>query len=114
MRTIIVCGGRNYTNWKLVYDTLDRLNSEDAIAEIKHGCANGADRIADDWALSRLIARTHYPAEWEFHGKAAGPLRNQKMLDDGADLVVAFPGGRGTEDMVSRAVRAKIPVVRAG
>lgn len=45
------------------------------------------------------------------NGKAAGPIRNQRMLDEGKpDLVVAFPGGRGTADMVRRAKAAGVPV----
>ena len=42
-------------------------------------------------------------------GKKAGPLRNQRMLDEGKpDLVVAFPGGGGTKDTVRRAVQAGV------
>ena len=48
------------------------------------------------------------PADWTKHGKAAGPIRNQKMLDECPDLVVAFPGGKGTADMVRRAMKAGI------
>jgi hypothetical protein len=52
-----------------------------------------------------------YVAQWKKHGRAAGPIRNQRMLDKGKpDLVVAFPGGRGTADMIRRAERAGVPV----
>src|SRR5690606_30354012 len=51
-----------------------------------------------------------YPADWRRHGRAAGPIRNQEMADAGADLCIAFPGGRGTADMVRRARAAGIPV----
>jgi hypothetical protein len=52
-----------------------------------------------------------YVAQWKKHGRAAGPIRNQRMLDEGKpDLVVAFPGGRGTADMIRRAERAGVPV----
>jgi hypothetical protein len=52
-----------------------------------------------------------YPADWARHGNAAGLVRNQQMLDDGKpDLAVAFPGGKGTADMVRRARKAGIPI----
>jgi hypothetical protein len=54
-----------------------------------------------------------YKAEWDKHGRAAGPIRNQQMLDDGKpDLVLAFAGGRGTDDMCRRAREAGIEVRR--
>jgi hypothetical protein len=50
------------------------------------------------------VRRSIYPADWTRHGKAAGPKRNQLMLDkEKPDLVIAFPGGKGTADMVARA-----------
>lgn len=53
-------------------------------------------------------------ADWSKYGKAAGPMRNQKMLDEyKPDLVVALPGGRGTADMVSRARVAGVEVIEA-
>jgi len=51
-------------------------------------------------------------AKWSKHGRAAGPIRNQEMIDEcKPDLVVAFPGGRGTADMVRRAKAAGIRVI---
>ena len=66
------------------------------------------------WALCRGVSREPYeipPGEWDEIGKKAGPLRNQRMLDEGKpDLVVAFPGSGGTKDMVRRAVKAGVSV----
>jgi acyl-CoA synthetase (NDP forming) len=54
---------------------------------------------------------TSFPANWKKHGKSAGPIRNQLMLDVGKpDLVIAFPGGSGTADMIRRARKAGVPV----
>lgn len=55
-----------------------------------------------------------HPADWGRYGKAAGPIRNQEMLESGIDLVIALPGGRGTADMVRRAEGAGVPVRRGG
>jgi hypothetical protein len=52
-----------------------------------------------------------FPAQWDRYGEAAGPIRNAWMLEFGKpDLVVAFPGGRGTADMISKARKAGIEV----
>ena len=76
-----------------------------------HGGARGADISADVCALAFGIDVEVYPADWAKHGKAAGPIRNAQMLREGRpDAVLAFPGGRGTADMVRRAKRAGVPV----
>ena len=78
-------------------------------ALIAHGDAPGADTMAGNWANWHLIKVTRFPAEWRKYGKSAGPVRNQKMIDEGKpDLVVAFPGGNGTADMCRRAGDAGI------
>ena len=54
-----------------------------------------------------------YVADWATHGKKAGPLRNQRMIDEGhPDLVIAFPGGKGTDDMTRRALAAGVATIR--
>lgn len=108
---VLVCGGRNYNDWRRVYDEMDAINSATPIEAVITGAASGVDGIALDWAKSRLIKCLPFPADWKKHGRAAGPIRNQQMLDEGLPaLVVAFPGGRGTADMIGRAIGANIPV----
>ena len=89
----------------------------DAMAEIVwidaviHGDPLGADRFAGGWARLRGIEEIPFPADWAAHGRAAGPIRNKRMLDEGRpDLVVAFPGGRGTANMVQQAMDPGLPV----
>ena len=54
-----------------------------------------------------------YPADWRTHGRAAGPLRNARMIAEGKpDLVIAFKGNRGTQDCCRKAEAAGIPVRR--
>ncbi len=107
---VIVCGGRRYSNRKRVFDTLDAIHWATPITVLMHGNARGADGLADDWAAGKVKTVTFTPA-WEQHGRAAGPLRNQEMLDAGPDLVVAFPGGHGTADMVRRAKAVNVRVM---
>lgn len=80
--------------------------------EIVTGCARGADAAAVDWAKSNLLSYRVYEAEWERHGpNYAGPIRNQEILDkERPNLLIAFPGYRGTADMIRRAKRAKIEI----
>jgi hypothetical protein len=64
------------------------------------------------WATNRLVTRQRFNADWATHGKMAGWLRNQQMLDEGKpDLVVAFSGGRGTADMVRRTKKAGVELI---
>lgn len=111
---VLVCGGRNYSDFDTVCHTLNRVVSQVGdIDTLIHGDASGADSLAKDWAESHHIPTLAYPAEWEKHGRAAGPIRNQRMIDYGKpDIVVAFPGGRGTGDMINRAESAGLFVLK--
>ena len=109
---VLVMGGRRYCDWATLCVTMNRLHEQHGITAVIHGGASGADRLAGLWARIKEVAVQVFPADWEKHGKAAGPIRNQQMLDEGRpDLVVAFPGGRGTSDMVARAKRAGVEVM---
>lgn len=115
---VLVCGGRAYSDKRSVYHVLDRVALEHPVDCIISGCASGADSLAIDWADDDVHHPTvfvaRFPADWRAHGRSAGPIRNQRMVDEGKpDLVVAFPGGRGTADMVRRAEAAGVPVLRA-
>lgn len=107
---MIVCGGRDFNNQKLVDDTLDSIDAETQIYAIIHGNARGADTLAGAWAKRNHRRCWPVPAQWKKFGKSAGPKRNQAMLGMGPDLVVAMPGGRGTADMVKRSQKAGVPV----
>lgn len=108
---VLVCGGRFYEHRDRVYSVLDQIHAKLPITLVVHGAARGADAFADEWAADRKVARDPHKADWMTHGKAAGPIRNQKMLQRKPDLVVAFPGGRGTADMVRRAKAVNICVL---
>lgn len=107
---VIVCGGRDYTDARRVLDFMDELHKARPIAILFHGNARGADLLGEAWADLRGVKSFAVPAQWSKYGNAAGPKRNQEMLSHGVDLVVAFPGGRGTADMVRRARAAGVAV----
>lgn len=103
---VLVCGGRDFSDFGLLCEVLDEVKPTYLI----HGNARGADTLAGQWAFMRGVRGIACPANWARDGKRAGPLRNQRMLGQAPDLVVAFPGGRGTADMVARARKAGVPV----
>lgn len=106
---ILVTGGRDYQDQETVDCVLDMYSSVVGPITIIEGGAIGADKLANNWARDTGHPCVTYSANWGLHGKAAGPIRNQQMIDEGKpDLVVAFPGGKGTKDMVTRAEKAGI------
>lgn len=110
---VLVCGGRDFNDWIFFRDKLDELipyMTEKVI--IISGMAKGADKMAVRWAEENWLEVNKYPADWTVHGKAAGFIRNQQMIDEGKpDLVIAFPGRNGTADMIRRAKNHNIKVI---
>jgi hypothetical protein len=103
---ILVCGGREFSDADALEAFLDaiHLGNRGPVELVIYGAARGADTMAGQWAQRRGIACIPYEADWEHEGRAAGPIRNKRMLDEGIpDLIVAFPGGRGTANMVRQA-----------
>ena len=126
--TILVCGGRTYDDWPKVCSTLNAVCDKRSLWDMEPasmlamptaskvrvvtGGAPGADSMAETWAKELVLAEyREYRPDWKQYGLRAGPIRNAEMLaSEKVDLVIAFPGDKGTKDMVSRAYRAKIPV----
>jgi hypothetical protein len=111
---VLVCGGRDYDAKPFLEWWLDNyLPARPSV--IIHGDATGADTLAKEWAKSRGIKTLPFPVtkeEWKTLKKSAGPLRNTRMLREGRpDVVVAFPGGPGTADMVRQARKAGVEVI---
>ena len=108
--TVLVCGGRYYRDRRNVFLTLNDLFlnlQDDDEMFIVAGGAKGADTFAVEWAQSLEISYKIYMADWNQYGKRAGFIRNSEMLNEGKpDLIIAFPGGAGTEMMVDIATRA--------
>lgn len=112
----LVCGGRDYANRSTLFRELDRIAGERGSypTRLVHGNARGADRLAGEWAkgLPYNIQVIAVAADWKANGRAAGPLRNQRMLhEQRPNVVIAFPGGRGTADMVNRARQQNYQVI---
>lgn len=108
---VLVCGGRNWKDGRMILGRLERLPKDTIII---HGGCRGADTIAGECAKTLGFSTWVFEAKWEQLGKAAGPIRNQAMLDAGPDLVIAFHDhpekSTGTADMVKRARKVGTPV----
>lgn len=114
---VLICGDRAWRFPELVEQELVRLKAAhgDRLFVIS-GAATGADTHAAETAERLGIEQVIYPANWRGFGKAAGPIRNKRMLEEGKpDLVIAFhrylPGSKGTKHMVGIAEKAGIPVM---
>jgi len=110
---LLICGGRDYNDAERIWSVLDHyLREADNFEVVIHGAARGADTIGGEWAAARGLPVLPYPADWNGLGNAAGQIRNAQMLREGKPtLVIAFPGGPGTRNMVDRAKRAGVPVL---
>jgi|ERR1700674_539314 len=104
----LVCGGRNFSDRKLLFSSLDKLD----VGHVVEGGADGADTLAREWARARCRPFTEYTANWAEHGKGAGPRRNADMLEEEPNAIVAFPGGRGTAHMVALAAGRGFLIVK--
>lgn len=103
---VLVCGGRGYNDYERVAEELSDIGY---ISLLIHGGARGADSCGARYASENNIPVRAFNANWDRYGKRAGIIRNKEMLREGApDFVVAFPGGKGTKDMVTRARKAGI------
>jgi hypothetical protein len=109
---VLVCGGRDYSDAKLLGNVLTILHSEYPISLIVQGGASGADRLAWNWSVVRGIPCMTFKADWKKYGMGAGPKRNELMLKrTHPDVVIAFPGGKGTANMVKQAYEYRVEVV---
>jgi len=111
---VLVCGSRTMP-WSMLDRVLDVLRClEPKPTLIIQGGAAGADQIAMTAAVYLGIPHQQFKADWKTYGKQAGHVRNQLMLDQNPDLVIAFhpTSGitRGTADMVRKANAKGTPV----
>lgn len=114
---VLVTGSRDWHHPAKVHYEIEEqwLNSRGDFVVI-HGDARGVDRMAAQWVEVRHnrpgIRAEFYPAEWEKYGKAAGPIRNRRMVDEGKpDLCLAFiyNDSRGASGCVSYARSQGVP-----
>jgi hypothetical protein len=106
---LAITGGREFKDRLFLRRVLDSFREHHIISAMTAGKARGADTFAEEWAADNNIRFDHgFRAEWSVYGDAAGPLRNQAILDIfKPDCCIAFPGETGTNDMITRCKRYK-------
>lgn len=108
---VIVTGGTDFRDRELMHATLDSLKQP--ITLVMAGDERGAESMALDWAESHGVEFKEFYSDYQGHGPAGFRLRNQRMIESGdPDLVIAFAGGRVSADMVRRASRMAINVIK--
>lgn len=110
---VLCCGDRNWTSYEIIRRELEKLDDFTVVIE---GCAKGADSISG-WIARQLSYKVlEFPADWKKYGRAAGPIRNKQMLDEGKpDLVLAFhtdiENSKGTKNMIEQSTKRGIKVI---
>lgn len=111
---VLVCGGSSYRDKAAVFDELDNLHRHQPISLIINGGAHGADYSSSQWAKERCVPLRVFKADWQQFGDQAVFLLNDEMLREAQpDLILAFPGGDVTADMIDKAENAGVRVVTA-
>ncbi len=99
---VLVCGGRDFFDSPKIFKILDQYEEMTCLIQ---GGARGADSLAKRYAELKGIPVITMEPNWKHYNKAAGTIRNGWMLHFAKpDAVVAFPGGRGTQDMIDQAI----------
>lgn len=99
---LIVAGGRDFTNYRLLTNTILYLANNtyaDSEISIVSGMANGADKLGFTFAVSHNVKRYQYPADWSL-GRSAGFIRNKQMGDFADGLLAFYSGTPGTRHMI--------------
>ena len=86
---------------------------EEPVTEVVSGGARGVDSIGEEWARENGIPVKRFPAEWNKHGKRAGPLRNVEMAKYADALIAVWDGeSPGTKHMIAEAERRGLTTIQ--
>jgi len=109
---VIIAGSRSFTDIERVFSELDSYHFwYFDITECVCGMANGVDIIGKEWCLTKNIPVKEFPADWDKHGKAAGPIRNKQMAEYSDCAIVIWDGkSKGSKNMIEQMKKAQKPV----
>lgn len=112
---LIIAGKRDFNDKEFVYKEIDEYISViGKPSEIIEGGASGVDSIAIEYGILHKIPIKTFFADWDTHGRAAGPIRNEQMAKyaskNGDGHLLAFWDGqsRGTKSMIEQAKKYKL------
>lgn len=110
---VIIAGGRDFKDYKMLVERCEAIltNQKREQLVIVTGKAKGADLLGEKYADQHNLLVKEFPADWEAHGKSAGPIRNNEMADY-ADALIAFwdQKSKGTKHMIETAKKKGLNV----
>ena len=110
MKTIIA-GCRDFKDYNLLKDKVDYHRNTYPITEVVCGGATGADELGEIYAGQNSIPVKSFSADWNLHGRAAGPIRNRQMAEYADCLIAVWDGkSKGTKNMIAEMNKLKKPV----
>jgi len=106
---VIIAGSRNITDYNAIKNIIEQSQFE--ITEVVSGMARGIDSLAVKYAQENNIQLKQFPADWNKHGKSAGPIRNTEMANYADALIAIWDGqSRGTKHMIDVATKKGLQV----
>ena len=107
---VIIAGSRDITEYTDVYEAILESRWKDDITEVISGGARGVDKLGERFAREHNLPVTHFLANWNKHGKAAGYIRNQEMAMNADALIAVWDmKSKGTANMIEVAQAMDIP-----
>lgn len=108
---VIIAGGRDFTLYQKLEDDVDYLLQNMQEPEIVSGTAKGTDTLAIKYAKEKGLDLKQFPADWDWHGKTAGYIRNKEMADYATHLIAFWDGhSKGTKHMIDIARKQGLKV----
>ena len=106
---VIIAGGRDYHNYETLLEAITEAQFD--ITTVVSGGAKGVDALGERYASEMNKELNVFNADWETHGRAAGPIRNRKMAENAEALIAIWDGqSRGTKNMIETATKKGLRV----
>ena len=110
---VAIAGGKEVRDPGAVFDRLDKTRAKYDDMVLVHGGGPGVEKVAAQWAERNAVHQVVCKPDWDRHGRAAPFRRNDELLNLLPKGVIAFPGSGITDNLVDKAVKLGIPVMRA-
>lgn len=111
---LIIAGGRDFADYRLLENECKSFIAKNTFLKegnastleakditIISGKALGADLLGERFASKFGFNLLEFPADWDKHGRSAGPIRNAEMAKNASHCIVFWDGqSRGTANMI--------------
>ena len=110
---VIIAGSRNlnitFTELSNIVDSLIKQSFLPSV--ILSGDGGIVDNLGSSYGTANFIPVKHFPANWNKYGRAAGPIRNQLMVNEADALFLIWDGvSPGSQDVKNKALKKCIPI----